>query len=186
LLAREGTRLSFDVEILPEVAAIDAGRVSSSAVRKALESGNIELASELLGHRWFVTAQVRHGEKRGRELGFPTANLRLDASCRLRHGIYAVRALLDGRMQDGVASFGRRPTFDNGPPLLEVFIFDQDVDLYGKFLTVEFVAWLRGEEKFDSMGALTAQMRRDAVEAKASLAKALGTADASIFEKQIA
>jgi riboflavin kinase / FMN adenylyltransferase len=185
-LAREGARLSFEVEILPEVAANDAGRVSSSAVREALEAGNIELATALLGHRWFVIAEVRHGEKRGRELGFPTANLRLDASCRLRHGIYAVRALLDGRVHDGVASFGRRPTFDNGAPLLEVFLFGFKGDLYGRSLTVEFVAWLRGEERFESAEALTAQMRRDAVEAERYLAKAVRGADASIFEKQIA
>jgi riboflavin kinase/FMN adenylyltransferase len=185
LLASEGQRLGFDVEILPEV-AMAAGRVSSSAVRQALEAGNIELASALLGHRWFVTGEVRHGEKRGRELGFPTANLRLDASCRLRHGIYAVRALIDGRVRDGVASFGRRPTFDNGAPLLEVFIFDFEGDLYDRPLTVEFVAWLRGEEKFDGVEALVTQMREDAAQARRLLAKARRSADVSIFEKQIA
>ncbi|MFI5011434.1 MAG: bifunctional riboflavin kinase/FAD synthetase [Hyphomicrobiales bacterium] len=186
LLAREGARLSFGVEILPEVASSDARRVSSSAVREALEAGDIALASELLGHRWFVTGEVRHGEKRGRELGFPTANLRLDASCRLRHGIYAVRALIQGRMHDAVASFGRRPTFDNGAPLLEVCVFDFEGDLYGRPLTVEFVGWLRGEEKFASVEALVAQMREDATLAGRCLAKAAKGAGASIFERQIA
>ena len=186
MLEREGRRLGFEVEILPEVAASGAGRVSSSAVRQALETGDIELASELLGHRWFVTGEVLHGEKRGRKLGFPTANLRLDASCRLRYGIYAVRALFEGRVHDGVASFGRRPTFDNGAPLLEVFIVDFEGDLYGRSLNVEFVAWLRGEERFDSVEALVARMRDDLAQAKLCLAKAASGADASIFEKQTA
>jgi riboflavin kinase/FMN adenylyltransferase len=185
MLASEGARWSFEVEILPEV-AMDGGRVSSSAVRQALESGDIAQANELLGHRWFVAGEVRHGEKRGRELGFPTANLRLDASCRLRHGIYAVRVLVEGRVHEAVASFGRRPTFDNGAPLLEVFIFDFEGNLYGRALTVEFVAWLRGEQKFDSVDALVAQMHQDVSEAKRRLREAAPHADASIFEAQIA
>jgi riboflavin kinase/FMN adenylyltransferase len=185
-LAQEGARRGFAVEILPEVATGEDMRVSSSAVRAALEAGNIALASDLLGHRWFVIGDVRHGEKRGRSLGFPTANLRLDSSCRLRHGIYAVRALADGRAHEGVASFGRRPTFDDGAPLLEVFLFRFDGDLYGKSLIVEFVAWLRGEEKFESADALIAQMHRDVLDAKRALASTTQRAEASIFERQIA
>jgi len=185
-LAQEGARCGFEVEILPEVATSEALRVSSSAVRGALEAGNIALASELLGHRWFVTGEVLHGEKRGRSLGFPTANLRLDPSCRLRHGIYAVRVLLDGRVHEAVSSFGRRPTFDNGAPLLEVFLFDFEGDLYGRSLVVEFVDWLRGEEKFESVEALVSQMRQDVLEAKVALAKNASGPEASIFERQIA
>ena len=185
MLAQEGERHGFEVEILPEV-ALEGGRVSSSAVRAALETGDIAKASELLGHRWFVCGEVRHGEKRGRELGFPTANLRLDAACRLRHGIYAVRVLIGGEVHQGVASFGRRPTFDNGAPLLEVFIFDYSGDLYGRILTVEFVAWLRGEEKFSSIEALVAQMREDVIDAKRTLSEAAAREGASIFEAQTA
>jgi len=185
-LAQEGARCGFQVEILPEVATSEALRVSSSAVRSALEAGNISLASELLGHRWFVTGEVLHGEKRGRSLGFPTANLRLDPSCRLRHGIYAVRVLLDGRVHEAVASFGRRPTFDNGAPLLEIFIFDFEGDLYGKSLIVEFVDWLRGEEKFESVEALVSQMRQDAADARRVLANNAKGREASIFERQVA
>ncbi|SEE49523.1 riboflavin kinase / FMN adenylyltransferase [Rhizobiales bacterium GAS191] len=185
MLASEGARLSFEVEILPEV-AMEGGRVSSSAVRQALEAGDIAQASEFLGHRWFVAGEVLHGEKRGRELGFPTANLRLDAACRLRHGIYAVRVLIEGRVHEAVASFGRRPTFDNGAPLLEVFVFDFEGNLYGRSLTVEFVAWLRGEEKFASVEALVAQMHEDVLEARRCLREASPGADASIFEAQIA
>src|SRR5215210_2604364 len=123
--------------------------VSSSAIRSALEAGDVAGANCLLGYRWFVRAEVRHGEKRGRELGYPTANMRLPDDCRLRHGIYAVRASVGGRPVDGVASFGRRPTFDNGAPLLEVHLFDFAGDLYGQVLDVEFVDWIRDEERFD-------------------------------------
>jgi riboflavin kinase/FMN adenylyltransferase len=186
MLEQAGKRFSFHVEVLAEVAAQEAGRVSSSAVRKALEAGNVAQASELLGHRWFVAGEVLHGEKRGRELGFPTANLRLDPSCRLRHGIYAVRTLIDGRVREGVASFGRRPTFDNGAPLLEVFVFDFAEDLYGKSLDVELVSWIRAEEKFDNVEALIAAMREDVAAAKRSLAAAAHDADVSFLEKQIA
>jgi riboflavin kinase/FMN adenylyltransferase len=140
--------------------------VSSSAVRAALEAGDAAGANRLLGYRWFVRAEVRHGEKRGRALGYPTANMRLPDDCRLRHGIYAVRAAVGGRPVDGVASFGRRPTFDNGAPLLETHLFDFSGDLYGRVLDVEFAAWIRGEERFDGIEALVRQMDRDSAEAR--------------------
>ena len=143
--------------------------VSSSAIRAALEAGEIGTANRLLGYRWFVRSSVLHGDKRGRVLGYPTANMRLSDDSRLRHGIYAVRASVDGRLVDGVASFGRRPTFDNGAPLLEVHLFDFAGDLYGRTLDVEFVGWIRGEERFDGIEALVAQMDRDSVEAKRML-----------------
>ena len=94
----------------------------------------------------------------------------LAESCALRHGIYAVRMMVDGVLRDGVASFGRRPTFDNGAPLLETFLFDYSGDLYGKEASVEFLAFLRGEERFDSAEALIAQMDRDAEAAREILA----------------
>lgn len=144
--------------------------VSSSAIRAALEAGDVARANELLGYRWFVQGEVRHGDKRGRLLNYPTANMRLPDDCRLRYGIYAVRAAVDGRPVDGVASFGRRPTFDNGAPLLETHLFGFDGDLYGKVLDVELVGWIRGEEKFDSVEALVARMDRDSDEARRILA----------------
>lgn len=144
--------------------------ISSTAVRAALEQGDIATANGLLGYRWFVRAEVRHGEKRGRVLGFPTANMRLPEDCRLRHGIYAVRARVGGRDHGGVASYGRRPTFDNGAPLLEVHLFDFAGHLYGMTLDVEFVGWIRGEERFESAEALVERMNRDAEEARALLA----------------
>jgi riboflavin kinase/FMN adenylyltransferase len=144
--------------------------ISSSAIRRALEEGGIRRANHLLGYRWFVIGQVRHGEKRGRTLGYPTANVRLPDDCRLRHGIYAVRLALgpDG-VRDGVASFGRRPTFDDGAPLLEVFVFDFAGDLYGRRIEVEFVEWIRGEEKFDSAEALVRCMDEDSRRARERL-----------------
>jgi riboflavin kinase/FMN adenylyltransferase len=144
--------------------------VSSSAVRAALEQGDVAAANRLLGYRWFVRGEVRHGQKRGRTLGYPTANLRLADDCRLRHGIYAVRASLGpGATYEGVASFGRRPTFDNGAPLLEAFLFDFAGDLYGRLLDIELVGWIRGEERFDSAEALVERMHRDSHEARALL-----------------
>lgn len=146
--------------------------ISSSAIRAALEAGDIARANALLGYRWFVEGEVRHGDKRGRTLGFPTANLSL-GHCGLRHGIYAVRvALPDGTVRDGVASFGRRPTFDNGAPLLEAHVFDFSGDLYDRRVQVEFVGWIRGEERFESADALATRMEEDARQARALLARA--------------
>ena len=120
--------------------------------------------------RWFVLGPVRHGDKRGRQLGFPTANMMLP-DCGLAHGIYAVRVRLGpGRFHDGVASYGRRPTFDDGAPLLETYLFDYSGDLYGQEIAVEFVGYIRGEARFDNADALVARMHVDASEARALLA----------------
>jgi riboflavin kinase / FMN adenylyltransferase len=135
--------------------------VSSRAIRAALAKGDVAIAAALLGRPWQVTASVEHGDKRGRELGFPTANLHLSPETGLRHGIYAVRAMVDGKTHNAIASFGRRPTFDDGRPKLEVMLFDFAGDLYGKPLSVDLIAWIRGEERFDSIKALVAQMNRD-------------------------
>ena len=172
-LAGQGAELGFTVDVVPPLQ--DEGRpVSSGAVREALGAGEVVEAAELIGAPWFVSGEVVHGEKRGRDLGFPTANIRLDPSCGLKHGIYAVRAQIDGRLVDGVASFGRRPTFDNGAPLLEVFLFDFSGDLYGKTIDVAFIGWIRGEEKFASIDALKQAMDRDVVRAKDALVRARG------------
>ncbi|GEP08296.1 bifunctional riboflavin kinase/FAD synthetase [Methylobacterium gnaphalii] len=145
--------------------------ISSSGIRAALGAGAVTEANALLGYRWFVLGEVRHGEKRGRDLGFPTANLALD-SCGLAHGIYAVRMrLADGSLRNGVASYGRRPTFDNGAPLLETYLFDFSGDLYGQTVGVEFIGFIRGEERFTSAEALVARMHVDAAEARAILAE---------------
>ncbi len=144
--------------------------VSSTLIRSALETGDVARAADFLGHPWFVRGVVAHGDKRGRDLGYPTANMHLARDCRLRHGIYAVRMKIDGVWRDGVASFGRRPTFDDGAPRLETFVFDFSGDLYGKTVDVALVGWLRGEEKFDSLEALIAQMDADSARARDILA----------------
>ena len=145
--------------------------VSSTVIRSALESGDPARAAAFLGRPWSVRGAVRHGDKRGRDLGYPTANMHLARDCKLAFGIYAVRMRVDGAWRDGVASFGSRPTFDDGPPKLETFLFDFSGDLYDKPVEVAFVAFLRGEAKFDSLEALIVQMDADSAKARAILAR---------------
>ena len=172
-LAAAGREQGFAVDIVPPFEERGM-RVSSGPIRDALAAGRIAEATGLLGHPWFVTGTVIHGEKRGRDLGFPTANLRLDPACGLRHGIYAVRAGLGGKRHDGVASFGRRPTFDDGTPLLEVFLFDFSGDLYGQTIDVAFIGWIREELKFASVDELVRRMSEDSTAARTMLAQTGG------------
>jgi len=165
-LVQHGSALGLDIAVVAPMR--ESGQaISSSAVRSALARGDIETANRLLGHEWSVLGPVIHGEKRGRTLGYPTANMALDPTCELKHGIYAVRVLTNGTTHAGVASFGRRPTFDNGAPLLETFLFDFDEDLYGRNIEVAFVGYIRGEEKFSSIEALVARMDEDSRIARA-------------------
>ncbi|MDF2994833.1 MAG: riboflavin biosynthesis protein RibF [Xanthobacteraceae bacterium] len=167
-LREAGKRHGFAVEIVPPL--LDEGaQISSSAIRSALAQGRVEQAADMLGAPYVVEAEVVHGDKRGRDLGYPTANMVLDPSIALAHGIYAVTAEFDGVVHPAVASFGRRPTFDGGAPKLEVFVFDFHGDLYGKTLRVAFRAFLRPELKFDSLEALIVQMDKDSVQARAIL-----------------
>lgn len=165
-LREAAARYGFDVRVIDAQNA-GAQAISSSRVRGLLTDGRIEEANRLLGHRWFAMGEVVHGEKRGRALGYPTANIALAPNVPLAHGIYAVRAAFDGNVHPAVASFGRRPTFHtDAAPLLEVYVFDMARDLYGKTLAVEFISRLRGEERFADVDALIAQMHRDAVAAQ--------------------
>ncbi len=169
-LAAQGAKLGFAVDIVPRFD--DAGRpVRSGPIRAALEAGRIAEANELLGYPWFVSGNVVHGDKRGRALGYPTANLKLDPACGLAHGIYAVRVGIGGRRYDGVASFGRRPMFDQGIVLLEVHFFDFSGDLYGATIDVAFIAWIRPERVFDSIEELVRGIGEDARIARAALAR---------------
>ncbi|WP_294539348.1 bifunctional riboflavin kinase/FAD synthetase [uncultured Rhodoblastus sp.] len=168
-LREQAEKFGFQVEIVEKVVADDEGSleaVSSTATREALERGDVADAAALLGHPWSLIGSVIHGAKLGRQLGYPTANLAVDESCRLKFAIYAVEVAIDGALLKGVASFGRRPTFDNGPPLLEVYIFDFSGDLYDKEIEVFFIDFLRPEQKFDSLDALLAQIRRDEEQAR--------------------
>jgi riboflavin kinase/FMN adenylyltransferase len=141
-------------------------------VRAALAAGRVTEAAELLSYPWFITAEVVRGDARGRGLGYPTANMRLDPDCTLKHGIYAVRAGIGRRRYDGVASFGRRPMFDTGVVLLEVHLFDFAGDIYGATLDVAFIAWIRPEMNFDSVDVLIRRMDEDARLARSALARA--------------
>lgn len=168
-LVEAGKTHGFGVSIVE--AFVDEGGlpVSSSRIREALRAGDVALAAGLLGRRFAVTSTIVHGDKRGRVLGFPTANMALEPETGIAHGIYAVRCEIDGKVHDGAANFGRRPQFGGGPVLLEVFLFDFSGDLYGKTAHVEFVAWLRPEQSFDSVEALIAQMNLDCAEARTVL-----------------
>ena len=174
-LSRAGKEHGFGVTIVERVSGAE-GLFSSSAIRRHLEAGEVEQAAQSLGYRWFVCGEVIGGDKRGRDLGFPTANISLRVGTRLRLGIYAVRvrrgAGEDARVHDAVASYGVRPTFGGGQPLLEVFIFDFSEDLYGETIEVEFVGFIRPEARFDSIDALVARMNEDVEAARGLLAAA--------------
>ena len=151
--------------------ALDGQPVSSSRVRSALIAADPHSATRLLTRPYAIEGIVQHGDKRGRELGWPTANVELGPYQRPAYGIYAVRVTLDDRSEhDGVASLGVRPMFDPPKELLEAVLFDWDGDLYGRTIEVALVHYLRAEIKFDGIEALRVQMDRDAAEARRLLA----------------
>jgi len=171
-LVNAGIKHGFGVTLVEEFQDENADVVSSSRIREALAGGDIGEANGLLGYRYAVSAEVLHGKKLGRTLGYPTANMALPPETALKPGIYAVRfRRADGTIHDGVASFGRRPTVaeDGAALLLETFLFDFSGDLYDETCTVSFVSRLRGEEKFDGLDELVAQMKTDEAEARAVL-----------------
>ncbi len=176
-LATLGRGLGFGVTVAPLVCD-EQGDFSSSAIRAALTEGRPDEAARILGHWHRIEGPVLHGDKRGRELGFPTANLALDGLHLPRFGVYAVIVdVLDGPNRGryrGVASIGVRPTFGESRPNLEVFLFDFAGDLYGAELSVALVAFQRPELRFDDVGALVAQMEADAQEARGRLARLPG------------
>jgi riboflavin kinase/FMN adenylyltransferase len=162
--------MGIEVEVLPQVCA-GPERVSSNQVRLALQAGELQHAAQLLGRPYSMRGRVVHGEKLGRTLGFPTANLRLARRRTPMDGIFAVRVRgIDEGPRDGVASLGTRPTVGGVRPLLEAHVFDFSGDLYGREIEVEFVARLREERRFDDLGAMVEQMHRDAAAARAALA----------------
>ncbi|MCG8270466.1 bifunctional riboflavin kinase/FAD synthetase [Aquamicrobium sp. NLF2-7] len=183
-LMNAGERHGFGVTLVDAFRDEGAQVISSSRIRELLAAGDVSQAAGLLGYRFTVQSEVIGGQQLGRTLGFPTANMCLPEDVELREGIYAVRfRRADGSLHDGVASFGRRPTVNvNGAPLLETFVFDFSGDLYGEVCDVSFFAYLRGEEKFDGLDALVAQMKRDEQEARAMLSgvRSLSALDARI------
>ena len=166
LLEEAGRRLGFAVDVVPAV-TLDGQRVSSSGVRDALARGEFDLARRWLGRPYSMISRVVHGNRLGRDLGFPTANLRIERRRTPIAGIFAVRVHGVGATPlPGVASLGMRPTVAGKEMLLEAHVFDFSGDLYGRELEVEFVAKLRNEEHFANLDALVEQMHRDAAEAR--------------------
>jgi riboflavin kinase/FMN adenylyltransferase len=174
VLSYMGEMEGFGVEIFDPVADAGTEKISSTRIRQALREGRPEEAARLLGHYWAVESRVEHGDKRGRTIGVPTANMRLIDCLHPAFGVYAVRAtvLEDERTvsrHPGVASFGIRPMFRTKEPLLETWLFDFDGDLYGRHLSVELVAYLRPEMRLPDLDGLKAQIAKDAEAARAVL-----------------
>jgi riboflavin kinase/FMN adenylyltransferase len=153
---------------------VDAVGVSSTRIRQALRQGDIATANRYLGYRYPLTGLVVHGQKLGRTIGYPTANLATTEPLKLvpAQGIYAVWAITAaGTRHKAMLSIGVRPTIGNDlAQTIEVNLLDFSGDLYDQLLTLEFVAWLRAEEKYDGLGALTAQLALDAENTRAALA----------------
>jgi riboflavin kinase / FMN adenylyltransferase len=166
ILVEAGRRLGFEVDVLPAV-TLEGERISSSGVRAALAGGDFERARRWLGRPWSMRGRVRPGQRLGAQLGFPTANVSLERRRAPVAGIFAVHVHGVGEVaRAGVASLGTRPTIGGTEALLEAHVFDFEGDLYGREIEVEFVARLRDEERFATLAALTAQMHRDAADAR--------------------
>jgi riboflavin kinase / FMN adenylyltransferase len=157
-----GNNMGFAVSTVEQVTDDDGlAPFSSSAIRNDLRHGRVGEAAVSLGYWWMISGNVVAGDRRGRTLGFPTANLNLDPGVEPLEGIYAVRLLLEGDRHFGAAYVGTRPTFATGARFLEIFIFDFDRDIYAKPVDVEFIGFIRPDEKFSSSEALMVQMRKD-------------------------
>ncbi len=163
--ARHGLRAIGVDEVLDGGAAI-----SSSRIRAALQAGDCVEATRLLGHPFAIEGEVVHGDKRGRAIGFPTANIELDRYLRPAYGIYAVRARIEGRRIEGVANLGIRPSFEPPKELLEPYFFDFEGDLYGRTIEVDLIDYLRPEARYDEIDALIAAIEADCIAAKRALA----------------
>jgi riboflavin kinase / FMN adenylyltransferase len=166
---------SFGVTVVEQVT--DDGNAnapySSSSIRSSLRRGHMNRAAEELGYNWMVMGEVVHGDKRGRTIGFPTANIILDPGAEPYRGIYAVKVREENSktVWQGAAYFGDRPTFNTNRTFLEVYLLDQDIELYGRILLVEFVAMVRGDKTFKSVEELVAQMNIDCADVRKILAK---------------
>jgi riboflavin kinase/FMN adenylyltransferase len=174
VLAYMGEMEGLGVTIFPPVEDERHGKISSSRIRKALKEGRPREAADLLGHFWTVESRVEQGDGRGRAIGAPTANMRIDGYLEPAFGVYVVRATImeedkpAGRF-NGVANLGIRPMFESPVPLLESWLFNFSGDLYGSHLSVELVDYLRPEARFDTLDALKRQIEEDANAARAVL-----------------
>jgi riboflavin kinase / FMN adenylyltransferase len=172
-LADYGADLGFTVSCSDELCSGEGSKLSSSAIREALMGARPEEATAILGRPFAIEGEVIHGDKRGRTIGVPTANVALSDYVRPAYGVYATRTrFADGRVVDGVANLGVRPMFQAEEPLLEVWLFDFAEEIYGQVIETEMVAWIRPELKFDGLEALKARIDEDAMQARAALARA--------------
>lgn len=175
--AMEGFSVTpFDTVLTLEQEGAGGEKISSTRIRTLLKEARPEDAARLLGRWWAIEARVEHGDARGRQMGFPTANMHLSHCLAPAFGVYAVMVSIMDNDQvvarhAGVANFGIRPMYRTQVPLLETHLFDFDGDLYGQYLSVELVRWLRPEAKFPDLDALIAQIGADAAQARAILAE---------------
>ncbi|MDA2978431.1 MAG: bifunctional riboflavin kinase/FAD synthetase [Actinomycetota bacterium] len=161
-----GQKLGFDV-VEAQIVNLHGTEVRSSSIRASIAMGSVELAARMLGRPFEIAGAVVEGDRRGRTIGFPTANITMpEGVVRPAGGVYAVRCLVDGSSFDGVCNVGTRPTFGGGEESIEVHLYDIDVDLYGKTVLVEFIDRIRDEQRFDSVEALVAQIKVDIGTAK--------------------
>jgi riboflavin kinase/FMN adenylyltransferase len=172
-LTRAGSDLGFSVSVTERIDDQSGLKLSSSAVREALAAGDMARAARILGRPFAIEGEVVHGDKRGRTIGVPTANVRMGDYMRPAYGVFATRTRLpDGRVIDGVANLGVRPMFETPEPLLEIWLFDFSGDLYGQVVETHLIERLRGEMSFDGLDALRVQIGADAEAARTALATA--------------
>lgn len=168
LMIREAAAHSFNYTACPQVIGEDGNNISSSNIRSLLRTGDIKKAAVLLGRSYHISGRVKHGEGRGRTIGFPTANIMLGKLFLPRYGVYAVRVQIEGQNEtyNAVANLGKKPTFGINAPLLEVHLFGTTQNLYGKRICVEFIEFIRDEQKFPSLDELKKQIAIDCEKAK--------------------
>ncbi|MCH7517937.1 MAG: bifunctional riboflavin kinase/FAD synthetase [Candidatus Dadabacteria bacterium] len=160
LLDKMGKEYDFDTEVV-ETALIDGEIVSSTAIRNLVREGNMTKAGKFLGYNFYIEGQVKEGERRGRQIGFPTANLDTDWDILPKVGVYATLAHVDGRVLNSITNVGYRPTFGNNELVIETHIFNFNEDIYKKRIEVEFVDRVRDEQKFNGPQALVEQIKKD-------------------------
>lgn len=169
-LCQQGEALQFGVTVVDRFDDSDGLKLSSSAVREALHAGDMARAAAILGRPFAIRGEVIHGDKRGRTIGVPTANIAMADYMRPAYGVYATRTrLADGQWYDGVANLGVRPMYPTDTPLLEVWLFDFQGEIYGQTVETQLIARLRGEMAFDGLDALKVQIAADAADARRAL-----------------
>ncbi|MGE3524133.1 MAG: bifunctional riboflavin kinase/FAD synthetase [Candidatus Dadabacteria bacterium] len=168
LLRELGEKHGFEIEVA-EPFTIDGEVVSSSAIRNLLRAGDMKKAAAFLGYNFYIDGTVGEGEKRGRQIGYPTANLETDWEILPKEGVYATRASVDGVKHDSITNIGYRPTFGDSKLLIETHIFDFSGNIYNKRLAVEFVRRIRDERRFESVDALVEQIGKDVEQVKQAL-----------------